>query len=46
MTLLGKTSDQEYGRIVFQNNHLIKVWMPGSLIEHRACAEEIKYKGH
>jgi len=34
MTFLGKLADQEDGRLMSQNNHLIRVWMPVSFIEH------------
>ena len=27
--------DQEYGRLISQNNHLVWVWMPGSLMSQR-----------
>ena len=35
MTLFGKPGDQEDGRLMSQNNHLITVWMSGSLIDWR-----------
>ena len=35
MTLFGKPGDQEDGRLMSQNNHLITVWMSGSLIDQR-----------
>ena len=39
-------ADQEDGRLVPQNNHLIGVWMPGSFIEQRKSNnEELKSKG-
>ena len=49
VTLFGKTTDQEDGRLMSQNNHLIQVWMPGSFIEQRwrwAGGEKSKWKGH
>ena len=33
ITLFGKSTDWEDGRLRPQNNHLIRVWMPGSFIE-------------
>ena len=45
-TLLRKPSDQEDGRLVPQNNHLIRVWMPGSFIYQRERTnEELTSKG-
>ena len=35
MTLFGKPGDQEDGRLMSQNNHLITVWMSVSLIDWR-----------
>ena len=35
MTLFGDSTDQEYGRLMSQNKHLIRVWMPGSFIDQR-----------
>ena len=32
-TLFGKSTDWEDGGLRSQNNHLIRVWMPGSFIE-------------
>ena len=35
------------GRLMFQNNHLVEVWMPVSFIEQRGeGVEEVKLKGH
>jgi len=34
-TLFGKLPDQEDGRLMSQNNHLIGIWMPGSFIDQR-----------
>ena len=34
-TLIGDPADQEDGRLVPQNNHLIGVWMPGCFIAQR-----------
>ena len=33
MTLFGKPADQEDGRLMSQNNHLIGVWMPSSFVD-------------
>ena len=33
MTLFRKTVDREDGRPRSQNNHLVRVWKPGSLTE-------------
>ena len=39
----GKLSDQEDGRLVSQNSHLIWSWMPVSFVEYRAGkCEEVK----
>ena len=35
MTLSGKSADWKDGRLMSQNNHLIRVWMPVSFIERR-----------
>ncbi|CAN0538592.1 unnamed protein product, partial [Rangifer tarandus platyrhynchus] len=32
-SLFGKLADQEDGRLMFQNNHLVWVWVPGSFTE-------------
>ena len=32
-SLLGKLADQEDGRLMSQNNHLVWVWMAGSFME-------------
>ena len=43
MTLFGKLTDQEDGRLTSQNNHLVGVWMPISLIDQReGGVEEVK----
>ena len=41
--LFRKPADQEDGKLMFQNNHLFDIWMPGCFIEH-GCGkgEEIK----
>ena len=39
-TLFGKPADQEDGRLMSQNNHLIGVWMPVSLLEQRGGGGE------
>ena len=36
MTLFGQLADHEDNRQPSQNNHIIKVWIPGSFIEQRA----------
>ena len=33
MRLFGKPADQEDGRLMSQNNHLIGVWMPSSFVD-------------
>ena len=33
MTLFRKPADQEDGRLMFQNNHLVGVWMSGSFMD-------------
>ena len=33
--LFRKPADQEDGRLMFQNNHLFGVWMPGSFMDQR-----------
>ena len=35
MTLFGKLADREDDRLMSQNNHLGRIWMPGSFIKHR-----------
>ena len=35
MPKFGKPVDQEDGRLMSQNNHLLGVWMPGSFINQR-----------
>ena len=35
MTLFEKPGDQKDGKLMSQNNHLITVWMSGSLIDQR-----------
>ena len=40
MTLFGKPSDQEDGRLAPQNNRLIGVRMPGSFINQRERSNE------
>ena len=40
MTLFRKLADQEDGRLISQNKHLIRVWMPGSFIEQNR--EEVR----
>ena len=35
-TLLGKPADWEDSRLTSHRNHLVRVWMPVSFIEHRA----------
>ena len=35
MTKFGKPVDQEDGRLMSQNNHLLGVWMPGSVMNQR-----------
>jgi len=44
-TLFGKPADWEGGRLAPQNNHLIRVWMPGFFIERERSNEELKSKG-
>ena len=42
-TLFGKPADWEDSRLMSQNNHLVRVWMPGSFIEQRTReVEEVK----
>ena len=36
MTLFEKPGDQKDGKLMSQNNHLITVWMSGSLMDQRA----------
>ena len=44
--LIRGTADQEDGRLAPQNNHLIRVWMPGYFIDQRERSnEELKSKG-
>ena len=46
MTLFRELADQEDGRLISQNKHLIRVWMPGSFIDQRERSnEELKSKG-
>ena len=40
MTLFGKPADREGGRLMPQNNHLIRVWMPVSFIAQRGAGDE------
>ena len=41
--LFRKLADQEDGRLASQNTYLIRVWIPGSFIEHRGEeSEEVK----
>ena len=35
MTVFRKPADQEDGRLAFQNNHLVGVWMPVSFMGQR-----------
>ena len=47
MALFREPADQEDGRIMCLNNHLIGVWMPVSFIELRGKGSEaVKQKGH
>ena len=47
VALFREPADQEDGRIMCLNNHLIGVWMPVSFIELRGKGSEaIKQKGH
>ena len=42
-TVLGKLAIFSDSRLVSQNNHLIGIWMPVSIIEQRGCGgEEVK----
>ena len=34
-TLIGELTDQKDGRLAPQNNHFIRVWMPGFFIDQR-----------
>lgn len=45
ITLLGKASRTEDGRLMFLNNHLVSVWKPRSFIEHRGGGKELTVKG-
>ena len=46
MTLFRKPADQEDGRLMSQNNHLVRVWMPGSFIEpEREMMRKLSKKG-
>ena len=36
MTLFGKPGDQGDGKLMSQNNHLVTVWMSGSLIDQKS----------
>ena len=43
MTLFRELADQEDGRLISQNDHLIGVWVPTSFIEQRGKGgEEVK----
>ena len=42
MTLLGKLADGEDGRLISQNNHLIRVWIQDSFIDQVGGGEETK----
>jgi len=41
MTLFRKPADQEDGRIMYENNHHLEVWMPGSFADG-SKGEEVK----
>ena len=44
-TLFRKLAERENGRLMSQNKHLFRVWMPVSFIEHRrGGGEEVKLK--
>ena len=45
MTLFRKLADREEGRLMFQNNHVVGAWMPGSFIEPERSSKELKSKG-
>ena len=46
MTLFRKPADQEDGRLMSQNNHLVRVWMPDSFIEpEREMMRKLSKKG-
>ena len=42
MPLFRRLADQEDGRLVSQNNHLVEVWRPGAFIEQREADEGVK----
>ena len=44
MTLFWKPADQEDGRLMSQNNHHIRVWMPGFFYNKVGEGEEVKWK--
>ena len=42
MTLFRKPADRKDGRLMSQNNHLIRVWMSSLFIEGERGGEEVK----
>ena len=39
-TLFGEPTDQEDGRLMSLNNHLVEAWMPGSFMDQRWWGSE------